>query len=99
MADPGQFNADQLAFWNGPGGRTWVERQEHTDIHLRGAASPGASMAFVCGRPLTENPWMEVPMRAVAPHIPPRPKPDPQAPGMFAFADPQRVSEVLIAPA
>jgi hypothetical protein len=28
MADPGQFNADQLAFWNGPGGRTWVERQD-----------------------------------------------------------------------
>jgi hypothetical protein len=28
MADPEQFNADQLAFWNGPGGRTWVARQE-----------------------------------------------------------------------
>jgi SAM-dependent methyltransferase len=202
MADPGQFNADQLAFWNGPGGHTWVARQEHTDItlapvseallayaapragervldlgcgcgastlefaravgpagrvvaldisgpmlaegearakaagianvdwrqadaataaldgfdllasafgtmffgdpvaafaHLRGAASPGARMAFVCWRPLGENPWMEVPMRAVAPHVPPRPKPDPQAPGMFAFADPQRVSQVLTA--
>lgn len=202
MADPGQFNADQLAFWNGPGGHTWVARQEHTDItlapvseallahaapragervldlgcgcgattlelaravgpagrvaaldisapmlaegqarakaagianvdwlqadaataaldgfdllasafgamffgdpvaaftHLRGAANPGARMAFVCWRPLAENPWMEVPMRAVAPHVPPRPKPDPQAPGMFAFADPQRVSQVLTA--
>ena len=32
MADPEQFNADQLAFWNGPGGHTWVARQEHTDI-------------------------------------------------------------------
>jgi hypothetical protein len=36
-------------------------------------------------------------MRAVSPHVPPRPKPDPQAPGMFAFADPQRVSQVLTA--
>jgi SAM-dependent methyltransferase len=202
MATPEQFNADQLAFWNGPGGRTWVTRQEHTDItlapvseallalaapragervldigcgcgattleiaravgpagrvaaldisapmlaegraraeaagianvdwlqadaataaldefdllvssfglmffgdpvaafaHLRRAASPGARMAFVCWRPLTENPWMEVPMRAAAPHVPPRPKADPQAPGMFAFADPQRVSRVLTA--
>jgi len=202
MADPEQFNADQLAFWNGPGGHNWVARQEHTDItlapvsaallalaapgagervldvgcgcgastldlaravgpsgrvtaldisgpmlaegearakaagianvdwrqadpataalegydslvsnfgvmffgdpvaafaHTRRAASPGARMAFVCWRPLAENPWMEVPMRAVAPHVPPRPKADPQAPGMFAFADRQRVFQVLTA--
>jgi hypothetical protein len=34
VADPEQINADQLAFWNGPGGHTWVARQEHTDITL-----------------------------------------------------------------
>src|SRR5258705_12192718 len=62
---------------------------------MRHAASPGARMAFVCWRPLGENPWMEVPMNAVSRHLPPRPKPVPNAPGMFAFADPQRVSEVL----
>jgi len=65
--------------------------------HMRRAASDGARMAFVCWRTLTENPWMEVPMQAVSRHLPPRPKPNPQAPGMFAFADPQRVSEVLTA--
>jgi SAM-dependent methyltransferase len=202
MAEPEQFNADQLAFWNGPGGHTWVERQEHTDITLApvteallafaaphtgervldvgcgcgattlefaravgpagrvaaldisgpmlaegqaraktvgitnvvwqqadpaiaaldeydlltsafgvmffgdpvgafanmlSAASPGARMAFVCWRPLAENPWMEVPMNAVSRHLPPRPKPNPQAPGMFAFADPERISEILTA--
>lgn len=202
MADPEQFNADQLAFWNGPGGHTWVARQEHTDItlapvseallalaapragervldigcgcgattlelaravgpagrvaaldisapmlaegqaraeaagianvdwlqadaaaaaldgydllasafglmffgdpvaafaHMRRAANPGARMAFVCWRPLAENPWMGVAMHAVSPHLPPRPKPNPQAPGMFAFADPQRVVQVLTA--
>ena len=202
MANSEQFNADQLAFWNGPGGHIWVARQEHTDIilapvseallalaapcagervldvgcgcgattlelaravgptgrvtaldlsapmlaegkaraqaagitnvdwlqadaataaldefdlltssfglmffgepvaafaHLRHAARPGARMAFVCWRSLTENPWMEVPMRAVSPHVPPRPKADPQAPGMFALADPQRISHILTA--
>jgi SAM-dependent methyltransferase len=65
--------------------------------HLRSAARPGARMAFVSWRSLAENPWMEVPMNAVARHLPPRPKPVPNAPGMFAFADPQRVSEVLTA--
>jgi trans-aconitate methyltransferase len=34
MAGPEQSNADQLAFWNGPGGHIWVSRQEHTDITL-----------------------------------------------------------------
>jgi SAM-dependent methyltransferase len=200
VADPEQINADQLAFWNGPGGHTWVARQEHTDItlapvteallafarpqtgervldigcgcgattlefaravgpsgrvvaldisgpmlaegqaranaagianiawrqvdpataaldaydlltsafgvmffgdpvgafaNMRGAASPGARLAFVCWRALAENPWMEVPMNAVSRHLPPRPKAVPNAPGMFAFADPERVTEVL----
>jgi hypothetical protein len=54
-------------------------------------------MAFVCWRPLAENPWLELPMHAVSRHLPPRPTPDPQAPGMFAFADPRRVSQVLTA--
>lgn len=202
MPDPEQINADQLAFWNGPGGHTWVARQEHTDItlapvteallafatpqtgervldigcgcgattlefaravgpagrvaaldisgpmlaegqaraktagianiawqqvdpamaaldaydlltsafgvmffgdpmgafaNMRSAATPGARMAFVCWRALVENPWMEVPMNAVSCHLPPRPKAVPNAPGMFAFADPERVSEVLTA--
>lgn len=63
--------------------------------HMRGAAKPGARMALVCWRGLAENPWMEVPMNAVARHLPPRPKPVPHAPGMFAFSDPERVSQVL----
>jgi SAM-dependent methyltransferase len=65
--------------------------------NMRSFANPGARMAFVCWRPLAENLWMEVPMNAVSRHLPPRPKAVPHAPGMFAFADPQRVSEVLTA--
>jgi len=36
-------------------------------------------------------------MHAVLPHVPPRPKPVPNAPGMFAFADAQHVSKILTA--
>lgn len=202
MANRDQFNADQLAFWNGVGGETWVMRQAHTDItlqpvsdallahaspqpaervldvgcgcgastldfaravsptgsiealdisgsmlaearrragaagisnvdwrqadaattelegydlltsmfglmffgdpvaafsHLRTAANSGARLSFVCWRTLAENPWMSVPMRAVEPHVPPRPKSDPNAPGMFAFADTKRVEQILTA--
>jgi SAM-dependent methyltransferase len=200
MADPEQINADQRTFWKGQGGRTWVARQEHTDItlapvseallalaaarsgervldvgcgcgastldiaravgrsgrvtaldisgpmlaegqrraegagianvdwqeadpataalggydllvsnfgvmffgdpvaafaHMRSAARLGARMVFVCWRPVAENPWMKVPIDAVSAHLPPRPKAVPHAPGMFAFADPERVAEVL----
>jgi len=65
--------------------------------NMRRSAAPDARMALVCWRTLAENPWMEVPMTAVAQHLPPRPKPVPNAPGMFAFADPRHVTEVLTA--
>jgi SAM-dependent methyltransferase len=200
MSTAEEINADQLAFWNGNGGRTWVERQEHTDTtlarvsdallafaaprvgesaldvgcgcgattldfaravgpsghvvamdisapmleegrrraaaagignidwreadpataeldgydllvsafglmffgdpfaafaHMRRAANPGSRMAFVTWRALAENQWIGVPMQAAAAHLPPRPKPNPHAPGMFGFADPQRIGDVF----
>ena len=200
MSDPAETNADQLAFWNGPGGQVWVERQAHTDAtlalvsaallaraaprpgervldvgcgcgaltlelaravgptghvagldisapmlaearararaaglqnvawlqadaasaalegfdllissfglmffgdpvaafaHLRRAARPNARAAFVCWRPLPENPWLAVPMRAIGPHLSEQPPEDPQGPGMFALADPARIARIL----
>ena len=65
--------------------------------NMRRSAAPDARMALVCWRTLAENPWMEVPMTAIARHLPPRPKPVPNAPGMFAFADPGHVTGVLTA--
>ena len=197
-----EINADMRAFWDGPGGQTWVDRQAHTDITLqpvtdallafaapqagervldvgcgcgaptldfaravgpagsvsaldisgpmigeairrakaaglrnidwrqanpgtavlepydllasafgtmffgdrvaaftqmRRAADPKARLAMTCWRALDENPWIDVPMKAVAAHLPARPAPVPNAPGMFAFADPDHVTEVLTA--
>jgi SAM-dependent methyltransferase len=65
--------------------------------NMRRSAAPGARMALVTWRGLAENPWMSVPMAAVARHLPPRPKPVANAPGMFAFADPGHVAEILTA--
>ena len=65
--------------------------------NMRRSAAPDSRMALVCWRSLAENPWMEVPMSAVAQHLPPRPKAVPNAPGMFAFADPAHVTQVLTA--
>jgi SAM-dependent methyltransferase len=65
--------------------------------NMRRAANPGARMAFVCWRSLAENPWMKTPMDAVAPHLPPRPQAVPNAPGMFALADPEWITEVITA--
>jgi SAM-dependent methyltransferase len=65
--------------------------------NMRRAAAHGARMAFVCWRSLAENPWMKTPMDAVAPHLPPRPQAVPNAPGMFALADPRWIAEVLAA--
>lgn len=62
--------------------------------NLRGALRPGGRMAFICWRPIGENPWMQLPVAALAQVIE-MPTPDPEAPGPFAFADPARVERIL----
>jgi len=59
------------------------------------ALRPGGRLAFVCWRALAENVWMRAPIEAAAPLLPPMPPPDPSAPGPFAFADPDRIRQIL----
>jgi SAM-dependent methyltransferase len=63
--------------------------------NLRRSARPGGRLVFACWRAIGENPWMQVPLHAAYQHIPRLPKPEPDAPGPFAFADPDRVTSVL----
>ncbi|MEO8926919.1 MAG: methyltransferase domain-containing protein [Caulobacteraceae bacterium] len=64
--------------------------------NIRAALAPGGRLAFVCWRPMSENPMMALPLAAALPHLPePPPPPDPLAPGPFAFADPRRVRAIL----
>ena len=63
--------------------------------NLRGALKPGGRLCFICWRAPTENPWLSIGMAAAQPFLPPAETPDPRAPGPFAFADPDYLSEVL----
>ncbi|MEI8298399.1 MAG: class I SAM-dependent methyltransferase [Pseudomonadota bacterium] len=62
---------------------------------LHAALKPGGRLAFVCWRPIEENPWIAEPMNAARPFLPPRQPMDPTAPGPFAFADAGRVRGIL----
>ena len=63
--------------------------------NIRASLKPGGRLAFVCWRPVSENPWMQAPLQAALPLLPPVTPPDPTAPGPFAFADLSRVRSIL----
>ncbi|MFO0679928.1 MAG: class I SAM-dependent methyltransferase [Polyangiaceae bacterium] len=64
--------------------------------NLRTALRPGGRLAFVCWRPMSENPSFTLPLEAGRPFLvePPVP-PAPGAPGPFAFAETGRVATLL----
>lgn len=63
--------------------------------NLRSGLQSGGRLAFSCFRPASENPWMMLPLTAAYQHVPPLPKPGPEDPGPFSFADPARVERIL----
>ena len=65
--------------------------------NLRRGLAPGGRLRFACWRPIHENPWLQIPLHAVYEHVPRLPKPEPEEPGPFAFADTARVTRILTA--
>ncbi|MEQ8515441.1 MAG: methyltransferase domain-containing protein [Chromatocurvus sp.] len=63
--------------------------------NLHRALQAGALLAFSCWQGLEHNPWVAVPLAAALQHLPPPERPDPGAPGPFAFADADRVRGIL----
>jgi SAM-dependent methyltransferase len=63
--------------------------------NLHAATKLGGRITFVCWQPMLENQWLVVPGAAVLQHVPMPQRTDPNAPGMFAFADPERIRKVL----
>lgn len=62
--------------------------------NLRRAAEPGAGLAMISWRSISENPFMTVAERAAAPYLPDLPKRG-GGPGQFAFADRDHVHGIL----
>ncbi|KRA66407.1 SAM-dependent methyltransferase [Caulobacter sp. Root655] len=65
--------------------------------NLRRAAHPDAGLACIVWRGIEENPFMTTAERAAAPLLPEQPPRAPNAPGQFAFANPDHVGGVLSA--
>ena len=65
--------------------------------NLREALVPGGRLAFACWQPLARNPWMRLPLMAVASQIELSGPPAPDAPGPFSFGDAERVTGILTA--
>ncbi len=64
--------------------------------NLHGALKPTGRLLFVCWQAPGVNPWMSTAGRAIAPFLPASDAPsDPRAPGPFAFADKDYVTEIL----
>lgn len=64
--------------------------------NLGRALCPGGQLAFVCWQGREKNPWVGVPLRAVATVLPlPAPPADPFTPGPFSLPDEARIRSIL----
>jgi SAM-dependent methyltransferase len=63
--------------------------------NLRKGLKSGARLVFACWRDPKLNPWLMAPYTAAIKHAPAPPRPGPEDPGPFSFADEQRVQRIL----
>jgi len=61
--------------------------------NMRGALL--GKLAFCCWQAVKDNDWVRIPLKAALQHLPAPEPPPPNAPGPFAFADPDRVQFIL----
>ena len=64
-------------------------------VNLRRAAKPNAELNLIAWRSAADNPFMTTAEHAAAPLLPRIPTREPDAPGQFAFGDPDRVDTIL----
>jgi ubiquinone/menaquinone biosynthesis C-methylase UbiE len=76
-------------------GTMFFDDSVHAFANLRRAAASGARLHTIVWRSPADNPFMIAAERAAAPFLPQMPARNPNAPGQFAFADPNRVHSIL----
>jgi SAM-dependent methyltransferase len=59
------------------------------------AMKPAGRLTLAVFRPASENPWPSAPVAAVRHLLPSMPRPAPDEPGAFSWADPARVERIL----
>lgn len=90
--EPGVFDAVVSRF-----GVMFFSDPVRAFANLRSAARDRAALRFVVWRGAGENPFMTTAERAARPLLPDLPARRPDEPGQFAFADPDRIREILSA--
>ena len=91
--EPGRFDTVMSRF-----GTMFFADPVAAFANVRSAARPGGRLVFVCWQPLAANQWLLVPLAALAEYVPPPAGfGSGDGPGMFAFADPDRVRPILAA--
>lgn len=65
--------------------------------NMRRGLRPGGRLAFACWQEPRKNPWLMLPLEEACRHVPRPPAAGPESQGPFAFADAQRVYDILAA--
>ncbi|MBW2419152.1 MAG: class I SAM-dependent methyltransferase [Deltaproteobacteria bacterium] len=94
-AQVASFQPDAFDLLHSRFGIMFFEDPPAAFTNMRRALAPKGRVTFVCWQPLSENPWMRIPMAAALPHLDPPPIPAPGAPGPFALGDDARVWQIL----
>lgn len=89
---PGRFDAVFSRF-----GVMFFEDPATAFARVGAAVKPGGRLAFVCWRDPKDNPWASEPTKLARAHVETPPRPGPEEPGQFSFADAARVERLLIA--
>jgi SAM-dependent methyltransferase len=90
-----QFGADQFDIMISRFGVMFFDDPVAAFSNMRAATRSGGRLTFVCWRPMADNAWLLVPGAALAQYVALPDVGAPDAPGMFAFSDPDRVRSIL----
>lgn len=87
---PGEFDVVLSSF-----GTMFFADPQAAFANIATALRPGGRLVFVCWRDRDESEFFAVPLAAIAAHTAPPEHPDPDTPGPFSLADPERIRALL----